>query len=221
MRLLSACQSAMILTKQVLTVEHTGMHPFLQLLGAPLQSLYPGTALSQRELPLPQTWPCLRGSPKPQLRRDVKGSSRPSLPRGRLRSMLHLLHDSPFSSCFPNSLPKSTPQESSSIQVSLSASVPRQLDRSPLTNQGTLDEILSFSTAKYSHPQDGDNSSAFHEGVVRMKQVKSPKSPKTVPVYSKYSINAYYELLLWACFLLQENLSLRNEFMGVLWWSSG
>lgn len=101
-----------------------------------------------------------------------------------------------FSSCFPNSLPQSTPQESSSIQVSLSASVPRQLDPSPLTNQGTLDEILSFSTAKYSHPQDGDNSSAFHEGVVRIKQVKSPKSPKTVPVYSKYSINAYYELLL-------------------------
>ena len=148
MRLLSACQSAMILTKQVLTVEHTGMHAFLQLLGAPLQSLYPGTALSQRELPLPWTWPCLRGSPKPQLRRDVKGSSRPSLPRGEAEVNAASASQFTFSSCFPNSLPKSTPQEYSSTQVSLSASVPRQLDPSPLTNQGTLDEILSFSTAK-------------------------------------------------------------------------
>ena len=32
-------------------------------------------------------------------------------------------------------------------------------------------------------------------GVVRMKQVNSLKSLRTVPVHNKYSMNAYYELL--------------------------
>lgn len=209
MRLLSACQSAMILTKQVLTVEHTGMHPFLQLLGAPLQSLYPGTALSQRELPLPRTWPCLRGSPKPQLRRDVKGSSRPSLPRGRLRSTLHLHHNSPSHPASPTPFPRALPRNLPPFKFPSQHLCP-----------GSWTPLHSLTRELWTRYL----ASPLLSILIHKTETTVVLSMKVLWEWNKLN-HSHNKCLLWtiimSMFSSVGNLSLRNEFMGVLWWSSG
>ena len=113
----------------------------------------------------------------------------------RLGSAASLL---PFQVLVPGALPRKHPVRKFPRQHHL---LPGSLTPPPLAGQGTVADTLSVSTAKDPCPRDGGVVGLSTHFVVRMKQVNSLKSLRTVPVDNKWSMNAYYELLLWVHFL--------------------
>ena len=93
----------------------------------------------------------------------------------------------------PGALPRKHPVRKFPPQHHL---LPGSLTPPPLAGQGTVADTLSVSTAKDPCPRDGGVVGLSTHFVVRMKQVNSLKSLRTVPVDNKWSVNAYYELLL-------------------------
>lgn len=123
----------------------------------------------------------------------------------RLRSVLYLRHASPppsAPSCLWGAVPKRSPQKTPSTQVSFSVSVSRELDLRHSLAPELWTKYISSPLLSFLMCRTEMTIVPSTWGVVRMNKLIHANFLEHCLAQSKRSINVYYELLLWACFLL-------------------